>query len=268
MQFSVLMSVYKKEKPEYLRKAIESILNQTLKANEIVMVIDGPITEELNNVLNEYDNELKIVKLEKNIGLGNALNLGLKECNYNIVARMDTDDIALKERFEKQIKYLENHPEIDVIGSNVVEYDEQMKNVLSTKKVPETNEQILKNIKKRNPFNHMSVIFNKTKVIKAGGYMDCLYFEDYYLWCRLAKLNCNFYNIQETLMNVRTGLSMYNRRGGIKYIKSILNFQIKIYRLRTINILQFLTNIIIRIIIAILPNKMRQYIYLKKIRTR
>ena len=155
------MSVYYKENPSYLDDSLDSIFNQTLKPNEVVLVEDGPLNEELDNVINKYKNKhecFKIVKLKENMGLGKALNEGLKYCQYEYVARMDSDDISIPNRFEKQISYLEQHPEIDMLGSNIAEYDEKMTTITGHRIVPENNNEILKMMKKRNPFNPMSVI--------------------------------------------------------------------------------------------------------------
>lgn len=264
IQFSVLMSVYYKEKASNLKESIESIVNQTLLPDEFLIVEDGPLTEELYKVLNEYISKykwIKTLKLDKNVGLGNALKEGVINCKYEYIARMDSDDISVNDRFEKQINILSEHPEIDVIGSNINEYDENLSNKTGEKVVPEKDSDIKNYLKSRNPFNHMSVIYKKEKVLEAGNYIDCQYFEDYYLWCRMAKKNCIFYNFQENLLNVRTGENMISRRGGFKYIKPIISFENKLLKLKIINKLQYFNNIITRLLIAIIPTKVRLIIY-------
>lgn len=265
MKFSVLMSVYIKEKPSYLKSALNSVFNQSLKPTEVVLVQDGPLTNDLENIIEEfklkYKEKFKVVKLSQNVGLGKALNEGLKRCKYEYVARMDTDDICYKNRFKKQIEYLEKHKDIAVLGTNVVEYDENMKNRLSDKNVPSNYEDIKKYIKKRNPFNHMSVIFKKSVIEEVGGYKHCVLFEDYYLWCRVFAKGYKLENIKEQLVKVRGGQDMVVRRGGFKYAKNILDFQKKILELGIINHFEFLKNIIIRIPIAIIPASFRRIIY-------
>jgi len=269
IKFSVLMSVYYKEKPEYLKESLDSIINQTLKPNEIVLVEDGPLTKELDKLINEYEKQydtLKVIKLKENKGLGIALNEGLKHCSYDYVARMDSDDISLPNRFEVQIKYLEEHPEIDIIGTNIHEFDNQMKKHISNKNVPEKQEEIKKYIKQRNPINHVTVVYKKQKVLEAKSYIDCPLFEDYYLWCRMFMNNCTFYNIQDYLMNVRAGLDMVNRRGGKQYNKNIINFQKKIKKIGLINEIEYLKNILIRISISSCPKFIRMKFYELKLR--
>ena len=229
--FSVLMSVYYKEKDNYLDLSLNSIFSQTIMPNEVIIVEDGKLTKELDTVILKFKNKfpeiIKILKFEKNRGLGIALHDGLIECSNEIVFRMDTDDVCDKSRFEKTLEVFKNK-DVDVVGSNIVEYDENMKNITSYRKVPETDIEIKKMMKKRNPINHMAVAYKKSKVIYAGNYMDMLYFEDYYLWARMACLGNKFYNIQQNLVNVRGGTDMIKRRGGKKYIKPIINFQKKI----------------------------------------
>lgn len=267
--FSVLISVYAKEQAEYFDKALYSIIDQTLMPSEIVLVEDGKLTKELYNVIDKYKKKynklFKIIKLEKNMGLGNALNIGLKECSYEYVARMDSDDYSNRNRFEKEMNIIIKN-NLDIVGSNIDEYDNKMEEMLSKRCLPETHQEILIFAKKRNPLNHMTVIFKKSKVIEAGSYVDCPLFEDYYLWVRMIMNGCIFYNIQESLVKVRGGLDMLNRRGGKKYIKSIVNFNKKIYKLRFINVLEYFRNIFIRTIISIIPNKIRKNFYQKHLR--
>lgn len=265
MKFSVLMSVYIKEKPSYLKSALNSVFNQSLKPAEVVLVEDGPLTDALENVIEEfkqkYKEKFKVIKLSQNVGLGKALNEGLKHCKYEYVARMDTDDICYKNRFKKQIEYLEKHKDIAVLGTNIVEYDEYMENRLFQRDVPSKTEEIKKYITKRNPMNHVTVIFKKSAIIQAGGYMHCEYFEDYYLWCRVFAKGYKLENIKDELVKVRGGQEMIERRGGFKYVKSIFVFQKKILKLGIINYYEFVKNLILRVPVAIIPNNLRKIIY-------
>ncbi|WP_241618939.1 glycosyltransferase, partial [Rosenbergiella epipactidis] len=184
IKFSVLMSLYKNEKSEYLSSCLESLANQTVKPTEIIVVIDGPISEELYKVIKDFKYILPIIikPLDKNVGLGKALNYGLGFCNYNYIARMDTDDICLPERFEKQLEYMISNPKVSLLGSSIIEFD---KNYEREKNLPVDNVDIIKFAKWKNPFNHMSVFFKKEDVIKLGGYKHHLYMEDYNLWLRI-----------------------------------------------------------------------------------
>ena len=211
IKFSVLMSVYKNENPLFFKEAIDSVLNQTYKPSEIVLVEDGKLPKKLESIIQEYEskyNFLRVVRFSKNRGLGPALNDGIKECKYDYIARVDTDDICRKNRFEVQMNYLIEHPNVDIVGSNMNEYDETMKNVISKKIVPETHEEISKYLKKRNPMNHPTVIYKKNKVLEVKSYEDYPYFEDYYLWAKMMKNGCIFYNIQDALYDFRGGSSM------------------------------------------------------------
>ena len=268
-KFSVLMSVYYKEKPEYLKKALESVFNQTILPNEVVLVEDGILTKDLDKVIDQFNKKyskiLKVVKFKDNRGLGMALHDGINKCSNEIIFRMDTDDICNKKRFEEQIKIFEKY-NVDVVGSNIIEYDEKMKSKISERNLPENNNLIIKMAKKRNPINHMSVAYKKTAVLDSGNYQDMLYFEDYYLWIRMMKKGYTFYNVQKHLVKVRGGNEMIKRRGGKKYIKPILNFQKCIYKLGFINFFEYLKNITIRIIGSLVPNNMRFFLYKKVLR--
>lgn len=270
LKFSVLMSVYIKENPDYFKVALDSVVNQTLMPDQIVIVKDGPITNELEKVLTDFEKKysdiVEIIELEKNCGLGIALNEGLKRCKYDIVARMDTDDYALENRFEKQISIFEKDKEMSVVGGLIQEYDIELKNKENIRNVPETDEEIKKFLKKRNAINHMAVMYKKNDVINAGSYLDCPYFEDYYLWCRMAINNCKFHNVQDIIVNVRAGSEMINRRGGKKYFKPIINFYKKIKKIGFINTFECIYNCTLRIIVAMIPNSFRTKFYQKFLR--
>ena len=268
-QFSVLLSVYKKENPTYLKEALESIFNQTIMPNEVILVEDGPLTKELDDVIidfkNKYKTIFKNIKFKENRGLGMALHDGIKLCSNEIIFRMDTDDICMPERFEKQLMVFKTL-NVDIVGSNIAEYDKNMENCISTRIVPENDIEIKKIIKKRNPMNHVTIAFKKNKVLEAGNYLDMPYFEDYYLWARMAKNNSKFYNIQESLVKVRGGNDMIKRRGGKTYIKPIINFEKSLYKLGLINRLEFFINVVERVLISLIPNNIRFLIYKKVLR--
>lgn len=268
-KFSVLMSVYYKETSSNLKIALDSVINQTLIPNEIVLVEDGKLTPELYDLIDSYKKKypfFKTLSLKKNSGLGIALNEGLKKCKYEYVARMDSDDCSTKDRFKKQIDFFIENSDYDVVGSNITEYDSELVNITSKKEVPETDIEIKKYLKRRNPFNHMTVMYKKSSVLSVNSYEDCPFFEDYYLWCRMSKKGCKFYNIQERLVNVRAGIYMINKRGGLAYNDCIINFQRKIKELGIINNYYYLTNIFIRLIISSFPAKLRLHFYKTNLR--
>lgn len=269
IKFSVLMSVYKNDKSEDVKDAIDSLLNQTLLPNQIVILEDGKVSKKLDDLLENYSKKHKIIEIykrEQNLGLGLTLNEGLNYCKYDYVARMDADDYSYPNRFEEEIRYLESHPDIDVVGCNIDEYDENLSKKLAVRVVPEFDKKIKKYMKKRNGVNHVTVIYKKQSVLNAGSYEDCLYFEDYYLWCKMIKNGCKFYNIQESLMKIRAGFDMAKRRGGLSYSKYIINFENKIYKIGIINKFEYIFNLFIRLSVANIPNSFRTILYKKQLR--
>lgn len=269
MKFSVLMSVYHKEKAEHLDAALRSIINQSLQPAEIVLVKDGPLTPQLDKVIKSFSSKYKIFKivgLPTNSGLGPALREGIKNCTYELIARADSDDISLPKRFELQIDFLKQNPKVDILSSNIIEFDDQLTTRLSERIVPEDDKTIKSYIKTRSPFNHMAVVYKKSVILAAGSYEDCPYFEDYYLWCKAYANGGIFHNIQESLIHARGGTSMITRRGGLSYAKCIFNFQRKAYSLRVIDSKTFVANLIIRIPIAIMPTSFREIFYKRMLR--
>lgn len=262
-KYSVLMSLYKKENPEYLRLAIDSMLNQTVPPDEIVLVEDGPLTDELYAVLDEYP-MLRRIKNKTNMGLGLALNIGLKECRNELVARMDTDDISLPERCEIQIEFLNLHQNISIVGGQINEFIGEIANVVGRREVPTEDIQLKKFLRKRCPFNHMTVMFRKTAVLEAGNYQECFWNEDYNLWIRMSLEGKKFANVPETLVIVRVGADMYQRRGGKKYFVSEKNIQKLMLKNGIIGYIRYGINLSERFIVQILmPNWLRGIIFRK-----
>ena len=223
-KYSVLMSVYHKEKPEYLKQAIESIQAQTLQTDDFVLVCDGPLNDALDKVIatkqQEMGTTLNVVRLAKNGGLGKALNEGIKHCKNELVARMDSDDIAYPNRCEKQVAIFNVHPEVSVCSGIVEEFTTDPNTIDARRVPPETNAEIVEFAKKRNSFNHPCVMYKKFAVEAVGSYQDFYLLEDYYLWLRMLMAGCQGYNIQEPLLHMRAGSDMYLRRAGWKYAKT------------------------------------------------
>ena len=267
--FSVLLSLYSKENPLFFKQSFESLFSQTLLPSEVVLVKDGPLTVELDTIGSDYEQRcsiLKVVTLEKNQGLGKALNEGLKHCSNDIVARMDTDDIAKPSRFEKQIKVLCENPDIDVVGTWIDEFLDDISNVLSVRKLPERNDCICKFAKKRNPINHPTVMFRKSAVIASGGYKHFPLFEDYYLWIRMLLNGRRFYNIQESLLYFRISSAVYKRRGGWKYAIDEYRLRKVMYNSNFISFIEFISEVPLRFVIRILPSWMRKFFYIIVVR--
>ena len=267
--FSVLISVYNKENSLSLRQSLTSVFRQKLPPTEVVLLKDGPLTEELDKVIAEYVMrypELKIVSLPVNQGLGKALNEGLKHCSYDLVARMDTDDIAKPDRFEKQLAVFEKYLDIDVVGAWIDEFEDDISEVKSVRKLPELPDDIRQFAKRRNPINHPVVMFRKSAVLAAGGYQHFPLFEDYYLWIRMLMNGAKFYNIQESLLYFRFSPEMFKRRGGWRYVISELHFLQKMRQMHFISFSEFMQNLFVRFSIRLIPNSLRAIVYTKLIR--
>ena len=222
MGFSVLMSLYVNESPSNLHECLESIFMQTLRSDCVVLIFDGPLNAALVSVVESWREQLNIrtFPLAENVGLGRALNIGLIYCPTDLVCRMDTDDLCEPTRFEKQINFLNNNPEIDICGSWIEEIHPETKIYNNTRKVPETDLDIKADMARRNPFNHMTVAYRKSAIERVGGYQHLNMMEDWYLWMRLLASGSKAYNIQECLVRARTGSAMLGRRSGWSYIRS------------------------------------------------
>ena len=269
MEFSVLMSVYHKEHPEYLQASLESMRAQTLSPAEVILVEDGPLTPELYAVLDKFEAEWPVLKrlpLPENVGLGKALNAGLEACSFELVARMDTDDIAKPERFARQAAEFENDPALGLLGSHVTEFEGTPDNVTAQKKVPVTEEEVRRYVRRRNPFNHPAVMFRKSAVVAAGGYQHAMWCEDYYLWARMLANGCKARNLDESLLYFRAGSDVYMRRGGWKYVKSLVSFKWKLYKLGVSGLGDFIYSAGVHAAVGLMPNKLRALVYGKLLR--
>ena len=270
MEFSVLMTVYEKEKPYNLRKSLLTSYHQTIKPTEIVLVCDGELTQELYDEIEQIKSEipiLKVYQLPSNVGSGPASCFGVEKCNTNLIARMDSDDYCVETRFEKQIKAFEENPNLIMVGTNILEKNTEF---TAFKTVPEKTEEIREYSKFRNPFNNPSSMMKKEYILKVGNYRKFRYLEDYDLTMRLIHDNPtkDFLNIQEPLVIMQTNNSSYLRRGGLLYVKTEFFLQADFYRRGYISKVELCRNIFIRNIVRVMPNSMRKLIYKKKMRER
>ncbi|MBR3445410.1 MAG: glycosyltransferase [Prevotella sp.] len=267
---SVLISVYAKEHPEYLSASLESVFSQSWRAKEVLLIKDGPLTPELDSVIMSFTDkypELRVVAFKKNRGLGYCLNDGLDMCSYDIVARMDSDDICKSNRFEREYTFLSTHPDYALVGSWIDEFTNVPGDSVSVREVPETPDEILRYAHHRCPVNHPTVMFRKAAVMDVGGYLTAYFPEDYFLWIRMLMAGYKFYNLQESLLWFRYSINTINRRGGWKYAKDEVVVQHNIYKMGFITFPEFLVNVAIRFTTRIVPARVRVAIY-KKIRTR
>ena len=265
-KYSVLMSLYKKEHPEYLRIALDSMLNQTVKPDEIVLVEDGPLTDELYAVVEEYKTHLHIVVNKENLGLGLALNEGLKECRNELIARMDTDDISKPNRCEKQLKRFEEKPELAIVGSHIDEFVGTKENVISQRRVPLTSEAIYSYAKKRSAFNHPAVMYRKSAVLTEGGYANLKRNQDVDLFGRMLFKGHKAENIDEALLWFRSSDELAERRKSWENTKSYIDTIKNFWKIGYSSFGDYAKVAVAQTGMFILPTKMQNWVYKKFLR--
>lgn len=270
MEFSVCMSVYHGDNALFFHEALESVFTQSRKPDEVVLVVDGPVTAEIDDVIMAYSNQetpLVVVRLTKNSGHAIARQTGLDAAHFEFTAIMDSDDIAEVDRFEKQMAYIEEHPDVDVLGGQINEFIGNTGNVVGTRLVPLEDADIKIYLKSRCPMNLVTVMLKKESVQKAGGYIDWYCEEDYYLWVRMTEQGMTFANLRDNLVNVRVGDEMYQRRGGVKYFKSEARLQKYMYKHGIISFPRYMYNVAGRFVVQVLmPNKVRGFVFRKLFR--
>ena len=275
-EFSVSMCVYGGDNAANFDASIESVINQTCQPAEIVLTVDGPIPSSIEKVIKKYSGllkdgniDFKIIRLENNVGHGEARRICFDNCSFDIIALMDADDLSLEKRFERQMDFLSLHPEVSVVGGYIEEFITQEKPFDTTQTagmriVPVTDQDIKEYMRKRCPMNQVTVMFRKRDVIEVGGYIDWYCEEDYYLWIRLALAGKKFGNIAETLVKVRVGADMYQRRGGAKYFKSEAKLQKYMLDKKMISIPRYFINVGERFVLqVVMPNKIRGLVFQK-----
>lgn len=271
---SVLMSLYWRERPQWLREALESVWRQSVVAREVVLMLDGPVGDELMEVVREFEGRedgprLKVVALKENVGLGRALAEGMKHCGCELVARMDTDDVMMPGRLERQWGYMTGHEDVAVCGAWIDEFvtgEHGERLVVATRRLPEDDGEIRRFGQGRNPMNHPVVMVRRSRVEAAGGYEHFPLFEDYYLWVKMMMRGERMHNLQESLLWFRQCADVYRRRGGWGYAKDEVRFQRAICRMGFIGSGTALKNIAIRFGVRLMPNGLRSMIYKKLLR--
>lgn len=264
--FSVCMSVYRNDKPAEVAVALDSVINQSVRPAEIVLVVDGPIPDALSGVLDEFSEKyvdlFNIIRLPENKGLGNALMLATEAAKYELVARMDSDDICMPGRFEKQLACFEQDSDLSIVGGTISEFIDTPDNVVGHRVCPLTDMEIRNYMTRRCALNHMTVMFKRSEVLKAGNYQDWFWNEDYYLWIRMLLAGCKFANLPDTLVNVRVGRDMYARRGGWRYFKSEAGIQRYMWEHKLIGLGRYLYNVAIRFAVQVaMPNSVRGWVF-------
>ena len=265
LKFSVLMSTYHRENPQNFQRAMQSVWDeQSIQPNEIVLIEDGVLTDELYQSINHWNKKLgsifKVISLEKNVGIGNAKNIGIKKCSNELIAIMDTDDISLPSRFKRQLAIFKNK-DVDVCGSWIDEFKSDESQIVSCRKVPEQQHNIVKFAKSRSPLNHVTAMYKKTAVLNAGNYSYYRVGEDYNLWAKMLLNGAKFYNIQKTLVNVRIGNGQSSRRSGWRYAICEIKLQYEFLTMRFVSPYIFIKNLIMRVPVCLLPNSIVSFIY-------
>lgn len=265
--FSLSMSVYKNDNPDYFKTAVLSAtIRQTLPPSEFVLVVDGPIPEILEKAIDEIKATLAmptyIIRLSQNVGHARSRQTGLEATHFPIVAIHDSDDVCIPDRFEKQMQYISNHPELDVVGGQISEFIESEDNIVGKRMVPERDIDIKDYLRNRCPMNLMTVMAKKASVQKVGGFIDWYCEEDYFLWIRMALENCKFANMPDILVNVRVGRDMYSRRGGWNYFKSEAKLQKYLYSNQLISLPRLFINVMLRFGVQVmLSNSIRGWVF-------
>ena len=304
LKFSVIMSIYKSDVPDLLRVALDSLLQQTLLPNEIVIVGDGPVPAELEQEVSSFKFRVSKIRTtpnpsfakggdlvpedgkesletrnqkpetivtylpqEKNGGLGEAMRIAAEAAKYDYLARMDSDDICLPDRFEKQMKCFEEDPELSLVGGMITEFDGEPENIIAKRILPLEDAEIKRMMRGRCAVNHVTVIFKKADLMKSGNYQPFWKQEDHYLWARMMEHGCKFRNIPDVVVNVRSGKDQIARRGGLRFYKSVVRVFWYMYRHGLISFGYFLYICTVRGIVQVLmPNRLRTWVYLHLLR--
>ncbi len=267
MNFSVSICVYKGDNPEYMKEALASIFNQTLMPSEVVLAVDGPISEGHEAVIKEFEEAqpiLKVIRIPENVGQGEARRISVANCTSELIAIMDADDISAPDRFEILVSEFEKDKGLTICGGQISEFVEKPTDIVAFRRVPLEDEEIKEYLKERCPFNQVSVMFRKDAYDRAGGYVDWYQEEDYFLWVRMFLGGAKFKNVDKVLVNVRVGEEMYKRRGGWKYFKSERKFQLYLKESKLISTPKYLKNVFKRFIVQVLmPTWLRGWVFQK-----
>ncbi|WP_255170878.1 glycosyltransferase [Natrononativus amylolyticus] len=262
--------MYAGDHPPHVDAALESVFRQTYEPAELVVVKDGPLDGALDRVIetwaDEYPTVVTVLALEENRGLGTALQVGLEYCSYDLVARMDADDVAVPERLEKQVEFMLENPTVDVVGGYVAEFETNPERTNRVRTVPSSPHSVARQAPYKCPINHPTVMFRKRSVLAGGGYSEMRSMQDYELWMRLLDQGYTLANLPEVLVNARAGRGLIRRRGGLEYAKTEFDLQRTFRRRGYIGVPTFLVNVLSRIPLRLLPKRIRAAIYSRFLR--
>lgn len=269
-EYSVLMSVYNKELPENLNESLESMLMQSYPPSDFVLVCDGKLTCELNIIVKSFENEFKhifqIVRIDENVGVGKAFNMGIKACKYDYIVKMDSDDISLPNRCLKEMTLFAIKPKLDIIGTYVEEFDDKTNEVLSIKKVPVMHKDIFAYSKRRNPFNRQSVAFKKSKAEEVGGFSDLRLCEDYEFAARMLDYGAIGQNIPEVLVKYRVDEKTPEIRKSWKRTKAFIHVRWIIFRSGYTSFKDFFMPCALQLGLFVFPRKFTRWVYMRFLR--
>lgn len=262
---SMLLAVYAGDEPADVDTALESVFWQTHQPTEVVLVQDGPVGEELTAVIEDWTQEypeiIRTVELAENQGLGRALQAGIKHCSCELVARMDADDISVPSRLEKQVAFMNAHPDVDVVGGHIAEFSDDPEQIDAVRTVPTDPETAAESAPYRCPLNHPTVMYRKSTILAAGGYGDRRSMQDHELWIRLLDHGYTLTNLDDVLVKARAGADLYDRRGGIDYAKTEFLLYYEFLQSGYISLRTFLINVLSRIPVRLAPRPVRGFIY-------
>ncbi|PBC73325.1 glycosyltransferase [Fibrobacter intestinalis] len=267
--YSVLLSVYKSEHSDWLAFALDSMFAQTVSPAEVLLVQDGPLTSKLYETIeiykHRYPTVFKTLSLPRNMGLGLALRHGVLACQYEYIARMDTDDYSAPSRIEEEFDAM-FEKNVDMVGCIINEFIDDPQNVVSHRFLPETHDAIYRFAKKRTPIAHPSVLFKKSLLIKCGNYEDYFLAEDFAIFVNLLRIGAKGYNIQKPLVSMRVSKDFYNRRGGFRYLKAMLDFNRNLLRIGWVSYKDFFVRSSMNCIVCLMPNTLRNFVYRRFLR--
>lgn len=267
---SVVITTYEHDDADELSEALDSILEQTVPPMEVVLVEDGPVTARIESIVAEYrrryPNVVSVLQLETNRGQGYARRIGIKNTSHDLVAMMDADDISVPHRFERQIEYLCQHPEIDAVGGYIAEFTVDADSPHTIRQVPLEPATIANKARFKSPMNQTTVMARRTAILDAGNYRDVERMEDYGLWSRMLSNGSTLANIPEILAKVRGGDAMYTRRGGWEYAREEIRLQRQFLDMGFVSLPIALVNLCIRVPLRLLPNRLRAEIYSRFLR--
>jgi glycosyltransferase involved in cell wall biosynthesis len=264
MNLSVLMSIYSATKASDLDRCLNSLSRQTLPATEVVIVRDGPIPRTAEQCIQSYESHLPFRHLyfSNNRGLGPALHDGLEACSYELIARVDSDDSSIPERFRKQAEFLNRESDVSLVGGWMKEcYPVGKVTVSVTRRCPIGHDSIRRAAKRRNPINHPTVMFRKTHVLACNSYESCPMFEDYYLWAKMLEHGYLLSNLPEVLVETEIDSDYFRRRGGVPYVKNELHLIRKLMHINFLSPMEAGIFFLPRLPMRLTPASIRQYLY-------